>query len=396
MGSKHEIILRNALYVLNGIEGFSDYYIDYTKQHKIENPSDIFNLLGLFKKHLHDKGRLGEEENIIISHVKEISEKVKYQNSLSKLSITSDHLKPNEDFISSFLNDYKSTQTDDLFFKEVRPRRYKTITENIALYGVDGEALFKLYQKYKDYNHPFIFYLISEPLINSKNYSQGISILEKSLKYAFRYPNIYWNSSHGIEGCLWSLFNIQYLLKKNGIYKVGEQLPSFPIKLLKLIYLYLSRYIYSNPDNPKIIDCYSHRARLTKDYLSEFVCIFGLGVNPEIQSISDYYLGYQAAMNFNLLAPPFLDLMWESMKLYRHGSHIPNSSGGYQEIEDRTWMELVQAGEIRSIHFAELFLTEFENYNYNLMNDEIEYVCNYAKEINKDDFENYISTLKKQ
>lgn len=28
--------------------------------------------------------------------------------------------------------------------------------------------------------------------------------------------------------------------------------------------------------------------------------------------------------------------------MYRHGSHITKSSGGYQEIEDDTWMQLVQ------------------------------------------------------
>ena len=47
------------------------------------------------------------------------------------------------------------------------------------------------------------------------------------------------------------------------------------------------------------------------------------------------------------------------MKMYRHGSHISNSSGGYQETEDATWMQLVQRGHLRSINLAEKIFIEF-------------------------------------
>ncbi|KAA6335141.1 hypothetical protein EZS27_016597 [termite gut metagenome] len=394
MDDKYIKELRNALSVLNSIKSFPDYYVNYLQKHKIENFSDFFDLLDYFKEHLQSNNGLGEEEKIIISHVKSLLEKVRYKNNSSKLFITTNHLKPNEEFINSFLEEYHLVETDNLYFKEIKPRRFKTITEKIVLYGIDGRKLYTLFEKYKGYNHPFIFYLISEPLINAKNYSQGISILEESLKYAFRYPNIYWNSLYGLEGCMWALFNIQFLLKKDGISVIDKKISLFRIKLLKLIYLYLTRYICIHSNDPRIIDCYSNRGRLVKDYSMDFIAIFGLGVNPEIQCLSDYYLGYQSAIKFNLFAPPFMQLRWESMKLYRHGSHIPNSTGGYQDIEDRTWMELVRDGEIRSIHFAKFFLSEFENYDYNLTNDQIKYICNYAKERNKDDFENYTNNLK--
>lgn len=397
MKDQYEQKLRNALFILNEIEGFIEFHEEYTNDKKVESRTDFFSLLNSFKEHLASKNSLGENEKIIISNVKEISEKVGYENSQSKIFIVNETLKPKETFLEEFLEEFTEAKTGDLFFEEVRPRRFKTITESLALHGMDGKKLTEIYDKYKDYNHPLIYFLISEPLINSKDFTNGISILEKALKYAFRYPNYYWHSMSGIEGCAWSLFSIQYLLGIEGIDEAEKQIPQFRQKLLKLIYLYLSRYIHMSGNNIKSIDCYSNRARLMKDYYMDFIGIFGLGVNPDIQFISDYYLAYQVAMNNNLSGlPPFRQLMWESMKMYRHGSHIPNSTGGYQEIEDRTWMELVRDGELRSIRFSERFLNEFEAYELNLSNPEIEYICRIAMSRNKDDFQDYIEKLNKK
>ena len=92
--------------------------------------------------------------------------------------------------------------------------------------------------------------------------------------------------------------------------------------------------------------------------------------------------------------PPFKQHMWESMKMYRHGSHIPNTTEGYQEIEDRTWMELVRDGEVRSIMFSEKFLEEFEKYELNLTNQEIDFVCQTAIDQHPHDEFKYMQKLK--
>ena len=134
------------------------------------------------------------------------------------------------------------------------------------------------------------------------------------------------------------------------------------------------------------IDAYSNRARIVRDYKYQFMGIFGIGVVPDIQYISDKYLAYTTATNNNLVGKPFIQLMWDSMKMYRHGSHIPNNTGGYQENEDATWMQLVQRGNLRSINLAETILTEFENYQLNFTNSEIDYICNYAMQKNQDNF----------
>src|SRR5690606_24049113 len=166
------------------------------------------------------------------------------------------------------------------------------------------------------------------------------------------------------------------------------------IKLLKLLFLYMSRYICMTQSNIKSIDFYSIRARVVKGNYMEFIGIFGLGVNPDIQYMSDMYLAYQISSNNNLTAiPSFKQFMWDSLKMYEHGSHIPNSSGGYKEIEDRTWMELVRDGEIRSLILGDKLLKEFENYELNISNSTIDDIFKILHETKKDDLENYIKKI---
>jgi hypothetical protein len=79
--------------------------------------------------------------------------------------------------------------------------------------------------------------------------------------------------------------------------------------------------------------------------------------------------------------------------MYEHGSHIPNSSGGYKEIEDRTWMELVRDGEIRSLILGDKLLKEFESYELNLSNSTIDNIFKILDETKEDDLENYIKKI---
>lgn len=396
MNSNQRIHLENALSLLSTIKGFDEFFEESLKQKELKERSDFIDLIEKFHEKLKASSELGETESIILSNAKEASNLYGYQKSDSKIFFVNNSLKPKEDFIKKFLSEFNDARTDDLFFEEVKPKRFKTITENISLHGVDKKKLSKIFERYKDHNHPFIYYLISEPIVQSKNFSFGITILKKALKYAFKYPNYYWHSKIGVEGCAWALFQIQFLLGHKGISKIEERIPNFRITLLKLIYLYLSRYIYMSKSDIKSIDFYSNRARLVKDYEMYFVGIFGLGVNPDIQLISDYYLAYQVSVQNNLASiPSFRQHLWESSKMYQHGSHIPNGSGGYKEIEDRTWMELVRDGELRSIKFSEKFLGEFENYEMNLTNEQVEFVCQVAIDQNDDFEEEYMKKINK-
>ena len=374
---------------------FELFYKDFSLESKIEGKEGLYLLTGEFRKHISEKREITEDENILLKHIIECAENEVYANSTLKLSLVNKVKIPNETFLKEFKSDFQAIKTDDLFFEQTNKGKYKTVKEFISLHGVDGKGLSELYEKYKDFNHPYIYDLISEPLIQAKNFSNGITILKKSLKYALRYPNYFWDSLQGVDACASSLYRIQFLLGYDGFKEIEKSIKNFEVKLLKLIFLYLSRVIYMSESNLLSIDAYSNRARIVRNYKYQFMGIFGIGVIPDIQYISDKYLAYTTATKNNLVGKPFIQLMWDSMKMYRHGSHIPNNSGGYQETEDATWMQLVQRGHLRSINLSETILTEFENYELNFTNSEIDYICNYAIQKNKDDFENYLEKIKK-
>lgn len=370
--------LKSSLGLLFSITEFEDFFKTYSQEKKIEGKNGLYLLIESFRENLSQNRELSSEEDILLKHIVECTENEIYANSALKISIVNKVKIPNEEFLKEFLTDFEAIRTGDLSFEEINKGKYKTVKEYISLHGVDGKGLSKLYEKYKDFNHPYIYDLISEPIIQAKNYSNGIAILKKSLKYALRYPNYFWHSLRGVDACATSLYRIQFLLGYDGFREIEKSIENFETKLLKLIFLYLSRVIYMSKDNLLSIDAYSNRARIVRDYKYQFMGIFGIGVIPDIQYISDKYLAYTTATKNNLVGQPFTQLMWDSMKMYRHGSHIPNSSGGYQETEDATWMQLVQRGHLRSINLSEKILEEFENYELNFTNSEIDLICEIA------------------
>ncbi|EAQ49606.1 hypothetical protein [Leeuwenhoekiella blandensis] len=370
--------LKSSLGLLFSITEFEDFFKNYSQEKKIEGKNGLYLLIESFRENLSQNRELSSEEDILLKHIVECTENEIYANSALKISIVNKVKIPNEEFLKEFLTDFEAIKTGDLSFEEINNGKYKTVKEYISLQGVDGKGLSKLYEKYKDFNHPYIYDLISEPIIQAKNYSNGIAILKKSLKYALRYPNYFWHSLQGVDACATSLYRIQFLLGYEGFREIEKSIENFETKLLKLIFLFLSRVIYMSKDNLLSIDAYSNRARIVRDYKYQFIGIFGIGVIPDIQYISDKYLAYTTATKNNLVGQPFTQLMWDSMKMYRHGSHIPNSSGGYQETEDATWMQLVQRGHLRSINLSEKILEEFENYELNFTNSEIDLICEIA------------------
>ena len=383
--------LRVALQHLIGLEEHSAFYKNYIDKQEIKTSTDLDEFFGAFKSHLDSLGKWNDELELTLKIIKEQADIVKHQKSQSPLFSINSSRKLNDNWLSEFHIEFKKCLTGDQFVEEIKPKRYKTVTENLILYGVDGSKLSEVYSKYSDFNHPYVNYSVASVLYNAKNYSEGLPILKSGIKSIASYPNHYWNNQYGIEGATWMIGDLLYLL---GSSLDENNLRNEKIKLLKLLFLYMSRYICMTQSDIKSIDFYSNRARVVKGNYMEFIGIFGLGVNPDIQYMSDMYLAYQVSSKNNLTAiPSFMQFMWDSLKMYEHGSHIPNSSGGYKEIEDRTWMELVRDGEIRSMLLADKLLKEFENYELNISNSTIENIFEILAKTKKDDLDNYLKKI---
>lgn len=386
-----EILLKSLIY-LSEIDGFQDFYKQYTENTEIETSEDLFNFFKSFKKHLINKEEWDEDLELLLKITIEKINAVKHQKSDPLFSINQS-IQLNDSWINEFHEDFKQCLTGDKYREELKPKRYKTISEYVILESVDGEKLSKVYSKYAEFNHPYVNYTVGSVLYNAKNFSQGLPILKKGIESIASYPNHYWNNKFGIEGATWLIRDLLYLLGNtlNDIKMRDEK-----IKLLKLLFLYMTRYICMTQSNVKSIDFYSNRARIVKNNYCEFIQIFGLGVNPDIQFISDMYLAYHVAMKYNLTGVPSIrQFMWESKKMYDHGSHIPNNSGGYKEIEGRTWMELVHVGEVRSLNLAISLWKEFKNHELNLSNFKIDKIFEHLAGIKDDKFDSYTESLRK-
>lgn len=383
--------LRAALQHLIGLEEHNSFYKNYVSNQEIKSSTDLDEFFYAFKLHLNSLDKWNDDLELTLKIIQEQSEIVKHQKTNSPLFSINNSRKLNDNWLSEFHIEFKKCLTGELFEEKIKPKRYKTIPEYLILYGVDGGKLSEVYAKYSDFNHPYVNYSVASVLYNAKNFSDGLPILKSGIKSITSYPHHYWNNQYGIEGATWLIGDLLYLL---GSSLDENNLRNEKIKLLKLLFLYMSRYICMTQSNIISIDFYSNRARVIKENYMEFIEIFGLGINPDIQYMSDMYLAYQISSSHNLTAIPcFRQFMWDSLKMYEHGSHIPNSSGGYKEIEDRTWMELVRDGEIRSLILGEKLLKEFENYELNLSNSTIDNIFDILTTLKKDDFVNYIKEL---
>lgn len=386
-------LLKTALNYITSHNEYPNFKEKYTVN-QFTTYQHLVDLFLAFKKHLTDLGKLDGPLELTFKIFDEQAIKYQIQSTQSPLYIIDKSRRLNDKWIPDFEKDLNQCLTGEKFSKEIKPKRYKTITENIVLIGVDAQKLYNVYHNYSEYNHPYVNYQVSSILYNAKNFSDGLPILYEGIKSIASFPNFYWNNIYGVEGATWMLCDLLFL-SGNGFYKL--QLETERLKLLKLIYLYMSRYIYMTNSNLKSIDFYANRARIVKENYAAFMTIFDIGVNPDIQFISDMYLAYKVSMEYQLTAIPcFMDLMWESVKMYEHGSHIPNGSGGYKDIEDRSWMELVSIGEIRSIELANRLRQEFESCSLNISNTTINKVFNYLRENKKDDLENFLNEIKEQ
>lgn len=383
-----EVALRHLLSFPEHLE----FYENYTSKREIKSPQDLDEFFVAYKNFLSEKGKWTDEIDLTLKIVKEQSNIVKHQKSTTPIFSINISRKINDSWINEFAKELNSCLTGDVFAEEIKPRQYKTITENLILYDVDTKKLSDLYCKYSSFNHPYVNYQVSSALYNSKNFSQGLPILQDGIKSIASYPIHYWNNEHGVEGAIWMIADFLFLLGNEGFSKL--ELRQEKIKLLKLLFLYMSRYICMTQSNIKCIDVYSNRARIVRGYYMDFVGIFWLGVNPDIQFISDMYLAYQTAINNHIpIIPPIQQFYWDSMKMYRYGSLIPNNSGGYQDIEDRTWIELVRDGEIRSLMLADNLLKAFENYELNISNADIDKLFTHLSLTKQDDIDNYLKKI---
>ena len=353
------------------IEQFSDFvsqvpglsnYIE-SKGH----PNDIRALIESYRADLKDKGALTPQLDLML---KILLEKWSFIEEHSPKGIfhVNPHLAVDDSCIlEEFFKDTRD-KVRGVSFEDAKNQPYIGIKEKIVRQQVDYS---EIYEKYLDCDHPYICAQIACAYINAKQYDVGLVFLQKALVHVFAAPNIYWHNQLAVQGCVDALYELQYQLGPIGMDQLTEVLPGGRYFILRCLYLLLSRAIYMNGDGEgefdgvhvpqsviSKINYYSLRADLVLHYRTDFVIIFGIGVNPDIQFMSDKAYANAVAEQYGLgiMTKSAYD---DSLKMYRYGSLRPNDTGGYAEIEDATWDELIERGRIRSQAFANSLYEEY-------------------------------------
>lgn len=351
----------NLAQMVKTVPGLDQFFITY------KGDNNPYKAISAFRDKIESEGRLTEEIDLSLKILIERIEDIK-EDSFEGLHYINHHLQVNDSIVlQEFFEDRRRLTTGGWRFKTAEKQHYKTITEKIGYQEIDYNSVI---HKYIKSNHPYICSQIACAYLESKAYHIGLPFLQKALFHVFSSPNIYWHNVFGVQGCTDALFELQHLLGFRGMI---ELTPLKPFGILSCLYLYLSRAIYmcdnvtddiakdTIPQNAIMkINYLSLRGDLIYDYKNVFSKIFGMGVNPDIQFMSDKYLSHEEATRYGIQTITMQDY-WDSMKMYRYGGLIPNDTGGYKEIEDSTWGELIQRGQLRSKEIAANLYKEYKS-----------------------------------
>ena len=341
---------------------------------------DFKQVLSMFKTHLKESNQYSTEIDLMLNIVVEKYESIiESSDDGSGIFYISKHLTIDDsDLISQFLQDKLKCTNKNHKFKNTNRQHYKTITEKIAYREVDYNSIL---ERYKNCDHPYICSQIAIPYCEAKQYHIGLAFLNKALKHVFSSPNIYWHNPYGVLGCAEAIFELQYLMGVKGMMN-SPHLGLY--ELLSCVYLYISRVIHMYDNEVEEvsegqiplsvinkINYLSIRADLVLDFRKYFMDIFGLGINPDIQYISDKAIANELGKQYGIDIIT-IQAFKDAMKMYRHASMVPNYTGGYLEIEDATFGELIKRGQYRSIELAKQLFNYYRNGDYRLNKEELD------------------------
>ena len=288
------------------------------------------------------------------------------------------YLKLEEYDLEDFIKEWESRRTGQRKYTDEQSRRYKSYRECwlYEVYTYDEAFL----EKYKHAAHPLIQSTIGKALIAGGEH-RGIGYLFNVLTRAVVMPNIYWHNERAIIGyieSIWEVIRLSKLAQISGN-EEGIDEPLIFCKLLRLLFLYMSRYIELNPNKIKTADIYSNRAELFYFFPTEMQSLFIDGgfyaIIPDLQFSSDKFLAYRTASQTcrELVSGFYIQCLWDSKKIYQYGNlNYPTIDGGYTVIEDAGWMDIIKRCRMRSRVVAQQIYDKDSQGNIYLTRKQIE------------------------
>lgn len=210
---------------------------------------------------------------------------------------------------------------------------YRTKTEVLPFRHISPVDYDWLIIKYGGIAHPYILADIAGILIYSQKIKESFSYLRRSVNLLTEFPNKHWNSELAVTGAA-NTFRWLRLMCQDDI--------DLSRKIFKYNYLYLSRMACITRDNLLEQSAYVNRAALVKMPLAHTFLPF-LGQNPDLLYISDLYYAHfcnQTATDVSMITKS--NYYMKSLTYYRNASLWPNDTGGYVDMTDETYEQLVE------------------------------------------------------
>lgn len=245
-------------------------------------------------------------------------------------------LKIDDSWLIDFDNEIKSSTTGEKSYEDIKGP-LKTFKYSIILEIFDGSKTKSVFEKYNYKSHPYVYQREAHIYLNSKLFLKGFLRLFEGIEIIRHYPNYYWNSEYGMYGSSWLLLLlVKYISKEEQIKHKTEY-----TDLLRLTFMYLTRTTLISTNPVLLSDIYANRARFVLKYFGSnfFGLSFfeGVTINPELQLISDLHMAYHVWPN----EYTYNDYAVEARTWYQNGSPCVNDTGGYVQIDDRPFMQIV-------------------------------------------------------
>lgn len=229
---------------------------------------------------------------------------------------------------------------------------YKTKTKVLPFRHISPIDHDWLIIEYGGIAHPYILADIAGVLLYSKKIKESFDYLRRSVSLLTEFPNKFWNSELAIAGATSTFRLIRLMFSSHRL----DQIALFR-KIFKYNYLYLTRMACITRDELMEQTAYVNRAELVSHRCANlFLPLFQ---NPDLLYISDLYHAHycnETAMFNSVVSGK--NYYMQSLTYYQNGSLWSNDTGGYVDIEDKTYGQIVREKKLVSIMNAQSFMQE--------------------------------------
>ena len=279
-----------------------------------------------------------------------------------------------DSYVDDYILSVQKYQSDIPKFKDVNsPWRTRGIA--LSLYEIPTILMNSIIFDFKDYEHPYILADIASMYIYGQKLEESLNYLYRSLKQLVVFPNRYWNSEYGLAGAA-NTFRLLLLMCPQNNLELCK-------KIYRYDYLYLTKLACTTNDEVFQHEAYVNRASIVMGTLARLVIPFN--INPDLLYISDtYYAHYCNELAEMMSTASGWRYNMKSLTFYQHASIRPNDTGGYVDIEDKTYGEIVSEKHEQAKSIANSFYWNIYTGFNNLTTSDIEslfkilqYECRY-------------------